>query len=193
MNTMNSITIRHAAIQDAPALLAIYKPYVETTAITYEYDVPSVEEFSARIASITAKFPYLVAELDGEIIGYAYASPFRERAAYAWSVETSIYMRMDMKHRGAGRLLYEKLEDMLAKQNVTNLYACIAVPNGDDPYLTRDSVSFHSHMGYRMIGEFKNCAYKFDRWYSMAMMEKFISPHITPQPPLSPFPESKEI
>ena len=190
---MSRINIRLATKADAPALLAIYRPYVETTAVTYEYTVPPVEEFAGRIESILAKFPYLVAEADGEIIGYAYASPFRERAAYMWSVETSIYMRMDMKHRGVGRLLYEKLESMLAKQNVTNLYACIAVPNGDDPYLTRDSIDFHAHMGYRMIGEFKNCAGKFDRWYSMAMMEKFIGSHDTPQHPLIPFCQSKNI
>ena len=189
---MSRINIRLAAKADAPALLAIYRPYVETTAVTFECAVPSVEEFAGRIESILERFPYLVAESDGEIIGYAYANRFRERAAYAWSVETSIYVRKDMKQCGVGRLLYEKLETLLAEQNVTNLYACIAVPDGDDPYLTRGSIDFHTRMGYRMVGEFKNCAYKFGRWYSMAMMEKFIGDHNTPQKPLIPFSESKD-
>ena len=181
-----------ATTADAAALLAIYRPYVENTAITYEYEVPTVEEFAGRIECTLAKFPYLVAESAGQIIGYAYANPFRERAAYAWSVETSIYVRTDMKQHGAGRQLYDHLEKLLAKQNVTNLYACIAAPNGDDPYLTRDSIDFHSHMGYLFVGEFKNCACKFDRWYSMVMMEKFIGKHNMPQKDIVPFQELKE-
>lgn len=189
---MSTLRIRVAAKDDAAALLAIYAPYVETTAVTFEYEVPTVEEFARRIENTTAKFPYLVAEFGGEIIGYTYASPFRTRAAYAWSVETSIYVRRDMKQRGVGRQLYEKLEILLAKQNVTNLYACIATPNGEDPYVTRDSVEFHAHMGYRMAGEFKKCAYKFGRWYSVAMMEKTVGTHGAPQREVIPFPELNE-
>jgi len=189
---MSKLLIRVATKEDAPALLAIYKPYVETTAVTFEYEVPTVEEFARRIENTTAKFPYLVAEFGGQIIGYTYASPFRVRAAYAWSVETSIYVRKDMKQRGVGRQLYEKLEILLAKQNVTNLYACIAAPHGEDPYLTRDSIEFHSHLGYQPVGEFKKCAYKFGRWYNVAMMEKVISAHNMPQSEVIPFPELNE-
>lgn len=189
---MSNLLIRVATKADAPALLAIYRPYVETTAITFEYDVPTVEEFAARIENTTARFPYLVAEFGGEIIGYTYAGPFRVRAAYAWSVETSIYVRRDMKQRGVGRQLYERLEILLAKQNITNLYACIATPHGEDPYVTLDSVEFHRHMGYRLVGEFKKCAYKFDRWYSVAMMEKVVGAHGMPQQEVIPFPMLKE-
>ena len=189
---MSKLVIRVATKDDAAELLAIYRPYVETTAVTFEYEVPTVEEFARRIESTTAKFPYLVAEFGGQIIGYTYASPFRVRAAYAWSVETSIYVRRDMKQRGVGRQLYERLEILLARQNVTNMYACIASPHGDDPYLTRDSIEFHSHMGYRMVGEFKKCAYKFGRWYSVAMMEKVVGAHNMPQDEIIPFPALNE-
>ena len=189
---MSKLVIRVATKDDAAELLAIYRPYVETTAVTFEYEVPTVEEFARRIESTTAKFPYLVAEFGGQIIGYTYASPFRVRAAYAWSVETSIYVRRDMKQRGVGRQLYERLEILLARQNVTNMYACIASLHGDDPYLTRDSIEFHSHMGYRMVGEFKKCAYKFGRWYSVAMMEKVVGAHNMPQDEVIPFPALNE-
>lgn len=189
---MSSLRIRVATKDDAAQLLAIYRPYVENTAVTFEYEAPTVEEFAHRIENTTAKYPYLVAEFGGEIIGYTYAGPFRVRPAYAWSVETSIYVRRDMKQRGVGRQLYERLEILLAKQNVTNLYACIASPEAGDPYANRDSLEFHAHMGYRMVGEFKKCAYKFGRWYTVAMMEKTVSAHGTPQQDVIPFPELNE-
>ena len=94
---MEEITIRTAVRQDAEALLQIYAPYVKNTAITFEYDVPSVEEFAGRISKVLQKYPYLVAEVNGEPVGYAYAGPFKERAAYDWAVETTVYVRENMK------------------------------------------------------------------------------------------------
>ena len=166
-------TIRMAAPKDARELLDIYRPYVEQTAITFEYDVPSVEEFEKRIAKTLSRYPYYVLEEDGEIMGYAYVSAFKERAAYDWSVETSIYIRMDKKGKGYGKALYATLEDECRKRNIINFYACIATPADDqDPYLTMQSVQFHTHLGYRKCAEFKGCASKFDRWYDMVWMEK---------------------
>ena len=185
------VSIRIARESDAAALLAIYAPYVCHTAITFEYDVPSLAEFTQRIHTTLERFPYLVALRDDEIVGYAYASPLKSRAAYAWAVETSIYVRTDRKRGGVGRLLYDALEAMLAMQGVTNLNACIATPQIEDEYLTRDSVAFHARLGYRMIGEFYQCGYKFKRWYNMVWMEKILGEYRDNQPPVCPFPTVK--
>ena len=189
MSTNTEITIRSARPEDAAALLSIYAPYVEHTAITFEYDVPSLKEFRERIVSTLERYPYLVAVRDGEITGYAYAGPFHSRAAYDWAVETSIYVKENEKKSGIGKALYTALEKTLAAQNITNLNACIACPEIDDEYLTRNSIQFHAHLGYSMIGEFHQCGYKFNRWYNMVWMEKLIGKHLENQPPVIPFPE----
>lgn len=186
---MNGLNIRTATVADAPELLTIYAPYVRDTAITFEYEAPSVDEFAARISGVLKKYPCLAAELDGEIVGYAYAGAFSERAAYGWAVESTVYVKQNMRRGGVGRALYAELERLLAAQHVTNVNACIAVPVGDDPYLTRDSIAFHTRLGYRMVGEFDRCAYKFGRWYGMAWMEKHIGAHLVPQPDIIPFPD----
>lgn len=169
--------IRTAAPKDAAALLKIYAPYVKKTAVTFEYEVPSAEEFADRIKRTLEKYPYLAAMLDGEIVGYAYAGTFHERAAYDWAVETSIYVREDKKGLGIGRTLYEALEKALLQQHILNVNACIAYPVQEDEYLTRDSVWFHERLGYRMVGEFYECGYKFGRWYNMVWMEKHLGTH----------------
>lgn len=183
-----SCIIRPATVRDAPALLEIYAPYVEQTAITFEYTVPSLEDFTDRIRKTLAVYPYLVAQQDGRILGYAYASRFQQRAAYDWAVELSVYIRQDARRLGLGRQLYQALEDVLRAQNVLNVNACIAVPAQPDPYLTDGSVLFHQHMGYAMVGRFHQCGYKFDRWYDMVWMEKALGPHETPKP-IRPFPK----
>ena len=177
MSDKSKTVIRLATVEDAPKLLEIYRYYVESTAITYEYDVPSLEEFEKRIENVLKNFPYLVAEQDGTILGYAYASKFHERAAYQWSVEMSIYLDKDQKRNGLGRMLYEELEKRLKAQGILNLYACIGYPEKEDEYLTYDSVRFHEKMGYKLIGEFHKCGKKFDRWYNMVWMEKIIGEH----------------
>ena len=183
MNTNTFITIRTATLSDAQALLNIYAPYVEHTAITFEYDVPSVEEFAFRIKNTLQKYPYLVAEKNGRLVGYAYASPFHERPAYDWAVETSIYVDQNIKHQGIGRRLHDALEDALRSQGILNMNACIAYPPEEDEYLDRNSVEFHTHMGYRLVGEFYKCGYKFHRWYNMVWMEKLIGNHLSDQKP----------
>lgn len=110
-------------------------------------------------------------------MGYAYANTFHERAAYDWAVETSIYVKEDKKRLGIGKILYDALEKYLKKQNILNLNACIAYPSVEDEYLSKDSVKFHEKLGYRFVGEFYKCGYKFNRWYNMVWMEKHIGEH----------------
>lgn len=186
---MDTITIRTANLDDAAALLAIYAPYVKGTAITFEYEVPSLEEFQGRIAHTLRRYPYIVAVEDGEILGYAYTGPFGERAAYRWSVETSIYLRQDVRGKGLGKRLYAELARISKAQNVQNLYACIAYPDHDDAYLTGNSVAFHTHLGYTILGRFPRCGYKFNTWYNMTWMEKTLGKHKESPAPFVPFPE----
>ena len=286
---MGDRTFRVARPDDAEALLAIYAPYVEETAITFEYEVPSVEAFRARIAHTLATYPYIVAveeqegnagtgrvdgasascfdraeanadtaHVDGasvssapasgagagdvtgthrtseRIIGYAYVGRLHERAAYDWSVETSIYVDRRARKHGLGRQLYERLEATLRAMNIISVNACIAYPGtmntvaaadrlqdahigigdpntadrarkdpregsadsgadiGEDPYLNTNSPDFHAHLGYQLVGHFHACAYKFDRWYDMIWMEKWIAPHPTKPEAMIPFPELPE-
>ena len=190
---MDTITIRTANLDDAAALLAIYAPYVEQTAITFEYEVPSLEEFRGRIAHTLRRYPYLVAEENSEILGYAYTGPFGERAAYSWAVETSIYLRQDVRGKGLGKRLYQTLEDVSRAQHVQSLYACIAYPDADDAHLTGNSIAFHTHLGYATVGRFPHCGYKFGAWYNMAWMEKTLGDHAVPPAAFVPFPELSEM
>ena len=186
---MSQITIRPARPSDAEALLAIYAPYVEKTAITFEYDVPTVEEFRSRIEETLKAYPYLVAEIQGRPVGYAYAGPFHTRAAYDWNVETSIYVEEGRKRNGLGRALYDALEKYLRAMGIVTLYACITYPANPDPYVTTDSVDFHSYMGYQMVGNFHQSGYKFNRWYDVVWMEKQIGRRMVPMKPVRRFPE----
>ena len=164
---MGEIIIRPATGADAAELVSIYGPYVLETAVTYEYEVPSVEEFRGRIENTIKNYPYFVAEEDGIILGYAYASAFHPRAAFRWSAEVTVYLRREAHGRGIGRQLYEKLEESLKKQNVQTLIALIADPNPE-------SVAFHEKLGYRVAGRLTDCAYKLGQWRGMYYMEKFI-------------------
>lgn len=186
---MSDIRIRVARPDDADTLLAIYAPYVEETAISFETIVPTVDDFRQRIVRTLARYPYLVAEENGTALGYAYTSPFVGRAAYDWSAETSIYVERCACRRGVGRALYDALEAVSRAQHLQTLCACIGVPQEDDATLTHNSVEFHAHMGYRMVGEFRQSGYKFGRWYNMAWMEKHIGPHPAVPAPVLPFPE----
>ncbi len=173
----NNIRIRVASENDAEAILAIYAPYVIKTAITFEYEVPTLEEFRGRIHHTLQKYPYLVAEQDGKILGYAYVGPFHARAAYDWAVETSIYVDENLKHSGVGGRLNRVLEAVLKAMGILNMEACIGVPEVEDEHLTRNSEEYHAHIGYRLVGEFYKCGYKFGRWYNMVWMEKMIGEH----------------
>ena len=191
---MKSSRIRIATRRDAAKLLEIYAPYVEKTAVTFEYEVPAVTEFEKRIDHVLGKYPYLVAERAGDISSYAYAGVFKDRAAYRWAVETTVYVREDMKKMGTGRELYAALEKILSMQNILNLNACIAYPcEAEDPYLTRDSVQFHKRLGYQFAGKFHRCGYKFGRWYHMIWMEKFLGGHTENPPVVKSFGEVRSL
>lgn len=187
--TGEDITVRAARTADAEELLAIYAPYIEQTAVTYEYEVPATEAFAARIGHTMEKYPYLVAQAGQEIVGYAYAGPLHKRAAYDWSVELSIYVKIERRGQGIGRKLYENLEETLRKQGIVHAAACIAYPERADEYLNYDSVRFHERLGFTMVGQFHECAYKFNRWYGMVWMEKQIGKHCENQPLVIPFSE----
>ena len=169
--------IRLATADDAEELLGIYGPYVEHTAITFEYDVPTLEEFRNRIIKTMSKYPYLVAEDNGKLIGYAYAGPFRERAAYQWAVETSIYVDRNYRGNGVGRKLHDALSEALRKQGILNMNACVTYTEQDDEYLTKVSKRFHEKLGYKLAAHFNKCGKKFDRWYDILWMEKHIGEH----------------
>lgn len=185
----NEIKIRTVREEDAAGLLDIYRPYVEKTAISFEYDVPSLEEFRSRITNIMKKHPYLVAELDGEVAGYAYTHDFVGRTAYDHSAELTIYLKENVRKMGIGKKLYQALEEISKAQNITNLYACIGYPEKEDEYLTRNSAEFHQHLGYQIVGKFYNCGCKFGRWYHMVWAEKIIGTHGPVPAPVIPFPE----
>lgn len=186
------ITVRAATMLDAERILEIYDYYVRNTAITFEYEVPTIAEFEERMKNTMKKYPYLVILKDGQIEGYAYASAFVGRAAYDWSCETSIYLDHKAQKCGLGRKIYEALENELRKMGILNLYACIGYPEEDDEYLTSNSADFHAHLGFVKVGKFHKCGYKFDRWYNMIWMEKVIGEHKEKQPSITLYPELRK-
>ena len=157
--------LRIATEADVPAILAIYAPYVENTTITFEYQIPTEQEFLARFRSITADFPWLVWEEEGKILGYAYACLPFARAAYAWCAEPSIYLSPEAQGKGIGRKLYLALEALLKLQGYRVLLALITGEN-------LHSLRFHEKLGYGFAGELKNCGFKLGRWCSVFWMEK---------------------
>ena len=157
--------IRIATEADIPAILSIYAPYVLTSTATFEYDVPSPEDFSARFAAITAQFPWLVWEEDGQILGYAYASPPYTRAAYAWCAEPSVYIWPQAQGRGLGTKLYAALEAILRYQGYQVLSALITQEYAP-------TLAFHARCGYAVRVLFPDCGFKFGRWLGLYWLEK---------------------
>ncbi len=159
------LTIRPGSKADAAELLGIYRPYIETTAVSFETAVPSIEEFAARIEKALAGWLWLVAEQDGRCIGYAYGSAHRERPAYRWSVEVSAYVHRDHHRKGVGGLLYQKLLEDLTRKGFCNAYAGIALPNDG-------SIALHLGSGFEPIGVFKAVGRKFGKWHDVAWFQK---------------------
>lgn len=190
--TVQGLTLRAAAPEDAKSLLAIYAPYVINTAVSFEYEVPDVYEFIRRIKNTLTMYPYIVAVAGERIAGYAYASRFKEREAYSWSVETSVYVDQAVKGRGIGRQLYAKLEEILKYQGVLNMNACIAYPAAKDEHLTDGSFRFHQRMGFKLTGRFSQCACKFGTWYDMVWMEKLIGEHNKQPQSVMPFSQVRQ-
>lgn len=161
------IQVRTVTLNDVQELLDIYSYYVLNTTITFEYDTPSINEFTQRIQKITQKYPYLVATLDDEIIGYAYATSYKERAAYDWSVETTVYVKETYQGIGVGKALYTHLEHALKEMNIVNMLACITYPNPK-------SIEFHTKFGFEQVGHFHKVGYKFNEWRDIVWMQKSI-------------------
>ena len=182
-----NLLIRIAKEDDAEELLKIYSYYVKNTAITFEQKVPSLEEFSNRIKETLINYPYLVAIVDGKIIGYIYASRFRTRESYICSAATSIYIEKSYQRKGIGKKLYSELCNILLKQNITNVYAGVADPIEEDEYLTHNSEYFHKSMGFEIVAKYNKCAIKFGKWYNLIEMEKIIGEHSNLQKDFIPF------
>lgn len=159
--------IRPVQLSDAATIRAIYQPYVTETAITFELDVPSVQEFESRITKTLIQFPYLVAEVGGKVVGYAYASTYYARAAYDWTTELSIYVVKEARGQGIGSALYTALEEELQARGYLRFLACIAVPNDA-------SIAMHEKRGYVQVAHFPKIGYKFNKWHDVVWMQKTI-------------------
>ncbi len=159
------IRVRSATETDAPALLEIYRPYVERTAISFETELPTTEQFAGRIAKCLSTWDWVVAEDDAACLGYAYGTAHRERAAYRWSVETSVYVREDQHRRGVATRVYDALLERLKTKGYCNAFAGIALPNDA-------SVALHERLGFEMIGAFKRVGWKFGRWHDVAWLQR---------------------
>ena len=167
------MNIRLARPSDAATLLDIYAPYVENTAITFEYEVPTIEDFTNRIAKTLEKYPYLVAEEDGVIVGYAYASTYYARAAYDRAVELSVYVSQDARGKGVGNKLYDELEDLLDQMGYMHFLACISLPN-------EASLALHQKRGYQQVARFPKIGYKFERWHDIVWLQKSLDKQAGP-------------
>lgn len=179
--------IRLASKKDAAAIRRIYEPYVKETAVSFEYEVPSVSELEERIGNTLVSYPYLVAVVEGEIAGYVYAGSFHTREAYKHGAELSIYVDRHQRQKGIGSALYREIQEILLAQNVITVHACIASPDGEDPYVTSDSEKFHARMGFQLAGRHDRCGYKFGRWFSIVWMDKVIGERTAEPEPFIPF------
>lgn len=170
--------VRVANRDDAGALRAIYAPYVIDTAISFEVEPPSEGEMAARVERVGATLPWLVYEFGGDVLGYAYASHHKERAAYAWSVDTAIYIAQGSHRRGLGRLLYGKLLTILTRQGFHTAFGGITLPNPG-------SVGLHEACGYRPIGVYPEVGYKLGAWRDVGWWGRpLTAPVGEPAPPL---------
>ncbi len=176
------ITYRIATLTDAEEILDIYRPYVESTAVTFETVVPASEEFRRRVEEILKQYPYLVAEEDGKILGYAYASSYRFRAGFAWTAELSVYVRQGYQGNGIGTRLYAALLDLLRLQGYQNACSVLSCPNPQ-------SEKLHNRFAFRLVGIQKKCGFKCGQWRDVAILERPLGDTPTPPPAPIPFPQ----
>ncbi len=163
---MGSVFVRRAGVEDVPAIAAIYASYVLTSAVTFELEPPGVDEVSRRMNSaIEGGLPYIVAEVDGVVVGYAYASPFRARVAYRFTVEDSVYVRAEYSGRGVGR---ELLKELMERCGVAGCHQMIAVIGGVNPA----SVAMHVAMRFVHVGVLREVGFKFDAWQDVTLMQR---------------------
>lgn len=170
--------VRFAAPEDVPALLSVYRHYIPTT-VTFEYVLPSREEFAQRVADVSAEYPYLVLEDGGTLLGYAYAHHIAQRAAYGWGAELSIYLSPQATGKGLGRRLYQALIHLLRLQGVRTVYGLVASPNPA-------SEGLHAGLGFRLMGVQQKAGYKNGRWIDLLWFEKAIAPYVPEPTPVIP-------
>ncbi|TFV48919.1 GNAT family N-acetyltransferase [Blastococcus sp. TF02A_35] len=162
--------VRDATADDAAACAAVYAPYVTDTAITFELEPPSAAQMAERIAAAQRAHAWLVLEEDGAVVGYAYAGPYKERAAYRWSCEVSVYLDGGRRRRGGGRVLYEALFARLAERGFRTAVACITLPN-------EPSTGLHTAMGFEPIGTYRRIGFKHGRWLDVFWTQRALGPY----------------
>lgn len=179
--------IRLATPADARQILDIYAPYIEQTSITFETELPSLESFAGRISSYLQNWPWLVCEKEGVIAGYAYASRYRERVAYQWSVESSVYIHENFLRAGIARVLYDCLFEILKQQGYRNVYAVINLPNDR-------SVALHEKCGFVYFATYEQVGYKLGKWKNVGWWRKVINDFgDEPEPPVPFVSFNKEV
>jgi L-amino acid N-acyltransferase YncA len=178
-NFIHDMKIRLAAPDDAAPVLDIYGPYIKGTSLTFETEVPTVDQFRKKIQGYLEEWPWLVCETDdGLVAGYAYASRYRERAGYQWCVEVSVYIQERFHHCGIGSALYGVLFKVLKIQGYRNVYAVINLPNDA-------SVKFHERLGFEFFALYKNVGYKRGAWKNVGWWQKILNDHVhEPAPPV---------
>lgn len=176
------MTIRPIEISDAEKVLEIYRPFIENTNITFEYTVPNLNEWKERIYTVSKQFPWLVADLDGEILGYAYAAKHRDRIAYSWCCEASVYLSDKAQGKGLAKILYEKLFEILKIQGYINVYAILTSPNPK-------SEKFHENFGFNNVGRFYKAGFKLGEWHNTRWMQLHLNEHEIPPREIIPFSE----
>lgn len=176
---MNAFRFRRVTEDDVTQILTIYAPYVVDSVISFEYEVPNEEDFKQRIRSIAAEYPYFVCEMNGQIIGYAYAHRHMERAAYQWNAEISIYIRQGFTGKGLGKKMCHTLIELLRLQGIRNVFSCVTIPN-------ERSVHLHQSMEFSTEGIFQDAGYKCGKWQTIAWFRKNIAPYTNEPAPFLP-------
>lgn len=177
------MNIRFAAPLDAAAIAALYAPFVEGSAVSLEDSAPSAEEMAARIAGGDGLYPWLVAEDERGLAGYASASRFRPRQGYRFTVETSVYVASDRQRGGLGRRLYAMLIDLLTRQGFTQAIAALSAPN-------EASAALHRAMGFKKCGTYGQVGWKLGQWWDVALWQRPLAPQKTPPEEPRPFREA---
>jgi L-amino acid N-acyltransferase YncA len=162
---MSDLVIRMATLEDAAAIVSIYEPYILNTSITFEYEPVSVEAFQKRMENVMKQFPWLVCGVDGKVVGYAYCARFKERAAFDWDCECSVYIDEQYHRRGIGTALYHRLFDLVKEQGYYTIYSLIT-------YSHKSSVELHKKFGFTEVGVYEKTGYKFNQWWDLLVMEK---------------------
>ena len=182
---MKQANLRLAKPEDAEKILKVLAPYIRDTAINFEYEVPDTEEYAKHIESISRKYPYIVCEIEGGIVCFAYASAHRSKSAYMWSAELSVYVDKDYLRLGIGHSLYSALIDILKLQNFENVYGVVTIPNENSEWL-------HRSMGFELVAVYRKTGFKLGRWHDVAWYVKYIGNHITPPRPVIPIVDLNE-